>query len=97
MFTQEVPVHMPDVAQSMDDKNVSNVYVKEWCKQEGDIIYREMLCTLHVTLEDSTKFTLELETDDEEVGLVDRILVEPNVAVPAGTLLCTLLHPESDD
>jgi hypothetical protein len=87
-YTVEIPVKMPDLGTSHDNKPDRYSLVKEWFFQAGDIIQREdVLCDIQ-----TPDFTFGMESDDEGVSIMGSVLVDAGKPVPDGTVICVLLH-----
>ena len=64
-YTQEVPVRMPDMGEGKGK-------ILKWYKEEGDIVQRrDILCDI-----ETDDFTFGMETDDEDVAIMGKILVK---------------------
>lgn len=81
-YTEEIKVRMPDMGEGVGK-------ILQWYKTEGDIVQREdVLCDI-----ETPDFTFGMETDDEHVAIMGKILIEaPSGQVPDNAVICTLLH-----
>jgi 2-oxoglutarate dehydrogenase E2 component (dihydrolipoamide succinyltransferase) len=82
-FTVPIEVKIPDMGTGQSSKIV------EWWKKVGDVIQQEdVLCDI-----ETPDFTYGLETDDEELAVLHEIFYPAGPdPLPAGTVICTLLH-----
>jgi pyruvate/2-oxoglutarate dehydrogenase complex dihydrolipoamide acyltransferase (E2) component len=89
-FTSVVEVRMPDM--SVGDgggKSSTSNRILRWYKNEGDLVrYQDLLCDV-----ETSDFSFGMECEDEYDQIVGKILVQaPSGPVPAGEVICTLLH-----
>jgi Biotin-requiring enzyme len=85
-FTVEIPVKMPALGTGGTSK------VVQWFFAPGDLIKREdVLCDI-----ETPDFTFGMETDDEELAILGKILVETGVPVPDNEVICILMHEASE-
>jgi pyruvate/2-oxoglutarate dehydrogenase complex dihydrolipoamide acyltransferase (E2) component len=63
--------------------------ILKWHKGEGDLVrYQDLLCDV-----ETSDFSFGMECEDEYDQIVGKILVPaPSGPVPAGQVICTLLH-----
>ena len=77
----------------MPDMGEGKGKILKWYKKEGDIIRRsDILCDI-----ETPDFTFGVETTDEDVAIMGKILVDaPSEPVDDGEELCILWHHASE-
>jgi hypothetical protein len=82
MFTEEIQVRMPEIGEGEGK-------ILKWFKEEGDVVQREdILCDI-----ETPDFTFGMEIDDEELGIIGKILVEAGPdPVKDKVVICTIMH-----
>jgi hypothetical protein len=84
-YTEEIKVRMPDMGEGEGK-------ILTWYKQEGDVVKRQdILCDI-----ETPDFTFGMETDDEHLAIMGKILVPaPSEPIKDGEVICILLHEDS--
>jgi len=86
LYTQPIIIEMPP----MDDVggDASHCSIEEWYKKEGDIVRtNDVLCDIS-----TPDFIFRMQIDDDEIGILKSIHVQPNIKVPDHTPICTIYH-----
>mmetsp|Transcript_45472 Transcript_45472/g.52517 ORF Transcript_45472/g.52517 Transcript_45472/m.52517 type:complete len:292 (+) Transcript_45472:144-1019(+) len=89
LYTQPIIIEMPPMDDISDD--ASHCSVEEWFFKEGDVVRtNDVLCDIS-----TPDFVFGMQIDDEELGILKTIHVQPHIKVPDHTPLCTIYHKKT--
>jgi len=89
LYTQPIIIEMPPMDDISDD--ASHCSVEEWYFKEGDVVRtNDVICDIS-----TPDFVFGMQIDDEEIGILKKIHVQPHRKVPDHTPLCTIYHKKT--